>query len=63
MLDVGVRVIAWMSGCSDDPESVDAVKNRYLPLRSQTGSPASLIPSVTWVALPSASEYTCTALM
>ena len=34
------------------PESVEAVKYRYLPSLSNTGSLASLMPSVTCVALP-----------
>ena len=58
MLRVTGRLKLPTSGCSDGPESVDAVKYRYFPSRSNTGSFASLMPSVICVALPDASEYT-----
>ena len=40
------------------PASVDAKKNRYLPLRSNTGSLTSLRPSVTWKDLSCSVEWT-----
>ena len=39
-----------------------AVKYRYLPLLSNAGNSASLIPSVTCVVFFVSSEYTNTAL-
>ena len=50
------RLKLWMSGCSEAPASVLAVKYRYLPSASNTGVRASLMPSVTWVLLPSPTE-------
>ncbi len=49
------------SSCAVSATFVDAAKYRYLPLRSNTGKRASLMPSVTWKALPCAIEYTNTA--
>ena len=50
------RLMLWMSGWIAWPESVLAAKYRNFPSASNTGSEASLIPSVTWVVRPVSSE-------
>ncbi len=52
----GRLILAMLPGDATGPRSVLAAKKRYLPLRSQAGDRASLMPSVTCVALPAAME-------
>src|SRR5260221_14538000 len=57
-----MSILLWSNQLTTGPASVEAKKKRYLPLRSNTGSLASLRPSVTGYDFCLSSEYRYTLL-